>query len=178
MLDISLLRNSLYLYGMFLRSFLRRIHIWMLFLRNKYLVIWVLPLLLQSEEDLWGTSGKKLLKLTSVSRFLAYVKILIWSIPRIIVPQLWNGQRAQYWNNVIFLQPPDAFFTTHQDSKLCTNLDWKPDMQLCRQQDPLDCGWGLSAIVWNVDRNPNSQVFQRKNSCTMWKVCRQIYKKE
>ncbi len=52
-LDISLLRNSLYLYGMFLRSFLRRKHIWISFLRNKYLVIWVLPLLLQSEEDLW-----------------------------------------------------------------------------------------------------------------------------
>ncbi len=26
---------------------------WILFLRNKYLVIFVLPLLLQSEEDLW-----------------------------------------------------------------------------------------------------------------------------
>ena len=182
-LDISLLRNSLNLYGMFLRSFLRRKHIWMLFLRNKYLVIWVLPLLLQSvfqsEEDLWGTSGWKLLDLTSVSRLLAYVKILIWSIPRIIVPQLWNGQRAQYWKNVIFLQPPDAFFTTHQDSKLCTNLDWKPDMQLCRQQDPLDCGWGLSAIVWNIDRNPNSQDFQReKNLCTTWNIFRLIYKKE
>ncbi len=38
-LNISLLRNSLYLYGRFLRSFLRRKHIWILFLRNKYLVI-------------------------------------------------------------------------------------------------------------------------------------------
>ena len=29
---------------------------WILFLRNKYLVIWVLPLLLQNEEDLWEVS--------------------------------------------------------------------------------------------------------------------------
>ena len=52
-LDISLLRNSLYWYGMFLRSFLRRKHIWILYIRSKYLVIWVFPLPVQNEEDLW-----------------------------------------------------------------------------------------------------------------------------
>ena len=72
-LDISLLKTSLYLYGMILICFLRRKHIWILFIRNKYHVICVLPLLLQSEEDLWEVSVGSFLELTSVSGFLAYV---------------------------------------------------------------------------------------------------------
>ncbi len=72
-LDISLLRNSLYLYGMFLRSFLRRKHI--LDIVSQKLIScdlstsfagakWRRPLV---------SSGWKLLELTSVSRFLACV---------------------------------------------------------------------------------------------------------
>ncbi len=59
--------------GCFSEAFWEENLFWILFLRNKYLVIWVLPLLLQSEEDLLGSSSWKLLELTSVSRFLAYV---------------------------------------------------------------------------------------------------------
>ncbi len=60
------------------QKFLRRKRIWILFLRNKYLTICVLPLLLQSEEGLLEVplGSWKLLELTSVSRFLAYVRVM------------------------------------------------------------------------------------------------------
>ena len=72
-LDISLLRNSLYLYGMFLRSFLRRKHILDIVSQKQISC----DLSTSSAVAKWrgplGSSSWKLLELTSVSRFLAYV---------------------------------------------------------------------------------------------------------
>ena len=72
-LDISLLRNSLYLYGMFLRSFLRRKHILDIVSQKQISC----DLRTSSAVAKWrgplGSSSRKLLELTRVSRFLAYV---------------------------------------------------------------------------------------------------------
>ena len=70
----NLLRNSLWQVWEVSQKFSgKKTSFWILFLRNKYLVICVLPLLVQSEKDLVGGSSWRLLELTSVSRFLAYV---------------------------------------------------------------------------------------------------------
>ena len=73
---------------------------WILFLRNKYLVICVPPLLSAKWRRPLGGSSWKLLELTSVSRFLAYVSLLSSTCNK-IVQSSWLGGVIQ----IIYLMP-------------------------------------------------------------------------
>ena len=73
----SLLRNSLWqVWGVSQKFSEKKTSFWIMFLRKKFLVICVLPLLGAKWRRPLGGSSWKLLELTRVSRFLAYVTLL------------------------------------------------------------------------------------------------------